>query len=145
MFRYRTQKEEEETARDTSLHYHTYSTLLKLKVDYASKKALSAVLFTDGSFGCVVSPDEVVSLRLSNVSQARAINGMEYNHWILDDDPVPLTSDWETEASLLFLPLLRLPTRQGMYTVISSRWQEYRGGEFQLPQHIQSKNAFVEI
>lgn len=146
---YRSEEEEEadwmKSARDQSLHYHSYSSEIAVREGYYSKKALSAVMMTDGCIGCVVGRGSILRMIQDEDSATRYENEMQYCGWTLMEDMEQGFSSNEIVASLLFLPVLVPPKLTGMYTVINSRWQEYREGTFQLPAHIRSKTDLVHL
>ena len=126
---------------DRNLHYHSYSSALEIKKDFASKKPLSVVRLADGRFACVVR--RATLLWTTPIEgTAREINCQQYNEWVLADVAEPVDS-FDIASSLLFLPFLRHPKPPGMYTVINSRWEEYRNGVFQLPELLKQQVVAV--
>lgn len=128
-------EDDEKNRRDQSLHYHSYASDFELRREFASRKPLSAILLADGSIACVIKGTYLMSLVPTDGTLVD-INAMEYHLWdLLDQEALPAHID--VVGSLLFLPGLVEPRRTGLYTVINSRWEEYRqGGEFRLPENL---------
>ena len=70
---------------------------------------------------------------------------MEYKVWVIEDTDGEYFTPDDIASSLLFLPVLREPRTVGCYTVINSRWEEYRGGWFRLPDHVKPKAAYEDV